>query len=335
MANEEFRPNADLSRRKLEGRDLRNLDLSGADLSGANLKKVDLRKTNLIGADLTAADLSEADLRGANLTKAMLVKVNLSHAFLNEANLDGADLSHAHFWDTLLVGANLCNADLTDPGLLYNLDLRRIIYNNQTIFPMGLELPPSAVLRDEKLPSSDVSRPSPQTVPIHPGVTKAASSFESTRTLLVQYMPDGKDSKTDREITIPVQGRINFQRVYSGPYVHREQTFRKTIESLNGLEKEVLIDAYRLLVDANFTSCNNARGADGLAEASRSGYTPHNTLPGAGRTSGTDNGPGCLACNLLRHKDSGAPGYPILGSIVAALIDDGVWKEIQMREIPT
>ena len=328
MANEEFRPNADLSRRNLEGRDLRNLDLSGADLSRANLKKVDLRKTNLIGADLTAADLSAADLRGANLTKAILIKANFAGAFLNEANCDGADLSHATFWDTLMVGSNLCNADLTEPGLLHNLDLRRITYNNQTIFPKGLELPSSSVLIDEQLPSRDIAHPSPQTVPTPPSVTKATSSFESTRTLVVQYMPNGKDSKTDRKITIPVQGRISFQRVYNGSKIHREQTFRKTTDSLTGL------DAYRLLVESNFTSCNGARGEDGLWEASRSGYGHQGSLPGAATTSGTDNGPGCLAYNLLLYKDGGAPGYPILGSIVAALIDDRIWDDIQMREIP-
>jgi len=62
----------------------------------------------------------EANLRGADLRGA-----NLSSADLSKANLSGADLS----------GADLSEADLS------KVNLRRAIWNDETVFPEGFEIP--------------------------------------------------------------------------------------------------------------------------------------------------------------------------------------------------
>ena len=76
----------------------------------ANLSSADLRQANLVGADLKRANLSKADLSKANLRGAYQRGTNL-----NSADLGGADLTDA----------NLSGA----------------VWNNETVFPEGFEIP--------------------------------------------------------------------------------------------------------------------------------------------------------------------------------------------------
>ena len=70
------------------------------------------------GCDLSGADLSSASLNGADLSGVDLTNSNLEGASLSEASLSGADLS----------GANLKGA----------------VWNEETIFPEGFEIPDTA-----------------------------------------------------------------------------------------------------------------------------------------------------------------------------------------------
>ena len=76
-------------------------------------------------ANLSKAHLVGADLRGANLSKA-----NLVHADLSGADLADANLSEANLMDTNFSNANLSKASL-----------KGAVWNDETVFPEGFEIP--------------------------------------------------------------------------------------------------------------------------------------------------------------------------------------------------
>lgn len=91
---------ADLSNRKLRGRDytgarLRQATLTAAILSSSRFVKADLRDVDAYGAVLASADLHGADLSHATFVGAYLEKADLSHAKLDGANFAGAEMRRA------------------------------------------------------------------------------------------------------------------------------------------------------------------------------------------------------------------------------------------------
>lgn len=166
--------------RNLSGYDLSQANLEGADLSRADLHRAVLRQVYLYRADLSQADLSESDLREANLSAANLQRANLHQASLYDADLTGADLRQADLSEAdlteaallqgtdlreanlrranltraffnprlnpppLLSGADLSGANLHGAIFSSQVDLSQVKYDNLTIWPAGVRLPPGA-----------------------------------------------------------------------------------------------------------------------------------------------------------------------------------------------
>jgi uncharacterized protein YjbI with pentapeptide repeats len=92
---------ADLSNKKLTGRDysgarLRQASLTAAILTRSRFARADLRDVDAYGAVLTGADLAGADLTHASFVGAYLAGADLRGAKLDGTNLSGAELQHAH-----------------------------------------------------------------------------------------------------------------------------------------------------------------------------------------------------------------------------------------------
>ena len=163
---------AALSYSDYSGANLQRSNLSGAWLSlaslvGANLNQGSLAGSILFGADLTGADLSEnklngaifiganlngADLRGADLSGAMLVLPVPPEAGTDFSyqNLTGAELRQAlvstelesMFYDPVIRELN----ETQLKPLLKDALLQGVLYNDATIWPLGFEIPSSAIL---------------------------------------------------------------------------------------------------------------------------------------------------------------------------------------------
>lgn len=88
---------------------LENLASEGASMRNIDLPEAELRRINLTGANLVGARLLETDLTGA---------------ILNNANLSKANLYRARLYSASLLGVSLEGADL-----------RRSLYDDQTVFP--------------------------------------------------------------------------------------------------------------------------------------------------------------------------------------------------------
>jgi len=91
---------AELSNRKLTGRDysgarLRQASLTAATLTRSRFAGTDLRDADAYGAVLTGADLTGADLSHASFVGAYLAGADLKGARLDGTNLSGAELQHA------------------------------------------------------------------------------------------------------------------------------------------------------------------------------------------------------------------------------------------------
>lgn len=169
---------------KLSGTALSLADFSGAALQGVSLKGALLNITRLVGANLNIADMSGATLFGADLTGADLSGANLSGAMLIGANLSGADLRGADLSGAVLLlpfpkdassdyyenltGDALFVAIAETPVLralydpviielnevrlkphLKDAQLNGVIYNLQTKWPDGFDIPPGAILSIE------------------------------------------------------------------------------------------------------------------------------------------------------------------------------------------
>ena len=177
MANSAI-PGAQLQGATLHGASFIHADLSGADLSGASLKNADLSKTNFQGATLAKVDLTGANLTGVLLQRATLSKMkpeymlysvwvsarledaviesvsfeqldlkwsNFKRASLDRVNFKNADLQSANFSGATLksinfIGSKLSKAKFNDTKLIGS-----IIFNDQTKWPKGVNLPQSAI----------------------------------------------------------------------------------------------------------------------------------------------------------------------------------------------
>jgi uncharacterized protein YjbI with pentapeptide repeats len=152
---------ADMGRARLSGAWINLSQLVGAKLSGANLSGstffgtdltgTDLSKAKLNGAILIGADLSGADLRGADLTGARLIMPPPPNATngLSYENLTGDELRNALNQTPLsrvLVDRQV--ASLTEVRLkpyLHDTILQGVIYDENTIWPLGFDIPSSAI----------------------------------------------------------------------------------------------------------------------------------------------------------------------------------------------
>lgn len=113
-------------------------DLSGQLLWWADLADASLRHSYFIDSNLEYSTLARARLSQADFTNANLRGVNFSDADLTYVNLQGASLEFAN-----VKGANLFHADLSDTNLtnLRNWENAMWLastYNDNTIFPEGM-----------------------------------------------------------------------------------------------------------------------------------------------------------------------------------------------------
>jgi uncharacterized protein YjbI with pentapeptide repeats len=113
-----------------------------------NLANSKLNGTKLIGANLSGADLRGADLSGAILKVPIPPNANIGFSF---ATLSGADLL-----DTI-IQAGLVSLYYDDnmrklteaqiKPILQDTVLQGVLYNTSTIWPIGFEIPPSAIFQ--------------------------------------------------------------------------------------------------------------------------------------------------------------------------------------------
>jgi uncharacterized protein YjbI with pentapeptide repeats len=127
LAEVDFRPLKQLSRRQLsgllapkaiffgmslEGSQLQGADLRGADLRGCNLRGCDLRGARLMDALLNRADLRDAKLGPLPIAQGRVMRTDLTRANLRFADLRYASLINARFLEADLSGAKMDSADL-------------------------------------------------------------------------------------------------------------------------------------------------------------------------------------------------------------------------------
>jgi uncharacterized protein YjbI with pentapeptide repeats len=117
-------------------------------LTGANLSGVKLNGANLVGANLSGADLRGADLTGVVLLLPLPADAgpdfsydNLSGEELTQALLAHPDLAKIVF-DPVIPELNETSLKphLTDAVL------QGVRYDEKTIWPLGFEIPSSAIL---------------------------------------------------------------------------------------------------------------------------------------------------------------------------------------------
>ena len=172
---------ADLQQANLQDADLQNADLSGANLRAANFAQSNLENVHLTCAIYDAETIwpegfdsfeedaycigPEASLWGAELSEIDLQGVDLQGADLESANLSGTDLSGANLSQAQLNKANLRRGTDLTQAILDGVGLEHAIYDTETIWPNGFELPesklyclqPKADLRKANLRDADLS----------------------------------------------------------------------------------------------------------------------------------------------------------------------------------
>jgi uncharacterized protein YjbI with pentapeptide repeats len=150
--------NVNMEYSNLKSSDLRGVNLSGAWLVGSKLDRADFTNANLTKATLVSVrsnfgnfnngDLTNANFTDSILTNATFKNANLTNAYFNNSNLTDTDFTGANFTGTslfrcVLNRSNIEGADLRGTDLsIANLD--RVIYNDQTKFPVGFVIPKSA-----------------------------------------------------------------------------------------------------------------------------------------------------------------------------------------------
>jgi uncharacterized protein YjbI with pentapeptide repeats len=137
----------------LVGADLNGANLSGSVIFGADLTGAKLSDAKLNGVNLVGTNLSGADLRGADLTGAILIvpKPPGSSANFTYDSLTGSDLLLAlNQTEMAKALADQRVADLTEvrlKPLIVDAILQGVIYDQNTIWPVGYDIPPSAILK--------------------------------------------------------------------------------------------------------------------------------------------------------------------------------------------
>ena len=138
---------------ELVGSDLSNTNLSGTLLFGSKLTGAKLNNARLNGANLVGADLSGADLRGADLTGAILTlprpqgaDENFTYDDLTGPALQAA-LGQTEMAKVLYDHRISRLTETRLKPLLQDAILQGVIYDDQTIWPIGFEIPPTAILK--------------------------------------------------------------------------------------------------------------------------------------------------------------------------------------------
>jgi hypothetical protein len=138
----------------LVGTNLNLTDISGATLFGADLTGADLSAANLSGAMLIGANLSGADLRGANLTGAIFslpFPDGTSPDYFENLTGDALFIAIAEtpilraLYDPVILELN----EVRLKPHLQDAQLNGVIYDLQTKWPEGFEIPSSAILSTE------------------------------------------------------------------------------------------------------------------------------------------------------------------------------------------
>ncbi|MDZ8054130.1 MAG: pentapeptide repeat-containing protein [Aulosira sp. ZfuVER01] len=119
-------------------------------------RKIALEDLASEGVSLRNVDAPNADLRQIDLTGADLVGANFYKTDFTEAKLDGANLSKADLYGARLYSASLLTAKLE------STDLRDVLYDEHTQFPMGFNaalmgaylIAPGVSLQGAKLPNA-------------------------------------------------------------------------------------------------------------------------------------------------------------------------------------
>ena len=114
--------------------DFSERNLLWADLDWANLHHSNFEETNLMFAHLTGSNFAHSILTSSNLFNAVLSEANLSFA-----NLSYADLSFANVYGANLFSANITDANLTGIGNWDQAFWMGATYNQNTIFPFGMD----------------------------------------------------------------------------------------------------------------------------------------------------------------------------------------------------
>jgi uncharacterized protein YjbI with pentapeptide repeats len=136
---------------QLVGANLSGTDLTGSTFFGTNLTGANLSKARLNGAILVGADLSGADLRGADLTGVILT---LPYPPTAQAAFSYQDLTGQELMDALnqtelrRILTDRQVANLTEVRLkpyLHDTILQGVIYDENTIWPLGFDTPASAI----------------------------------------------------------------------------------------------------------------------------------------------------------------------------------------------
>ncbi len=100
-----------------------------------------------------------------------------------------------------------------------------------------------------------------------------------------------------------------------------EETFRRAIDRSDGRERQVLIDAYRLLVLANFAACEGESGQS--AKALLDQHFPYQGTVDAAPLSGRVNLPGMLLYHVLEHPND--PDWEIVAGVLVHGCDAGAF----------
>jgi hypothetical protein len=138
----------------LVGTNLNLADISGATLFGADLTGADLSAANLSGAMLIGANLSGADLRGADLSGAVFLlpfPQGAGSDYYENMTGDALYVAIAEtpilraFYDPVILELN----EVRLKPHLRDAQLNGVIYDLQTNWPEGFEIPSGAILSTE------------------------------------------------------------------------------------------------------------------------------------------------------------------------------------------
>jgi uncharacterized protein YjbI with pentapeptide repeats len=138
----------------LVGTNLRGANLSGSTLFGADLTGADLSSARLNGAIFIGANLNGVDLRGADLTGAtfLLPIPEDSASDFSYEELSGDELRTALLSQTNLakIAHDPFIQELNETNLkpyLKDAILQGVLYNDATVWPLGFEIPSSAIFQ--------------------------------------------------------------------------------------------------------------------------------------------------------------------------------------------
>ncbi|HHL2713059.1 TPA: pentapeptide repeat-containing protein [Yersinia enterocolitica] len=128
---------------------MQNCTIPGADLHEANLFMTILKNSVMDGADMTGvcayrADMSYSSMLEVDCRDADFVSADLKNTVMCESSLFRASFRHADLRGTNLTGCWLRSTDLTGTITNQKTCFDKVTYDQYTILPEGVWLPPSA-----------------------------------------------------------------------------------------------------------------------------------------------------------------------------------------------